>query len=325
MERLIFVPIEILEERYSKQWFEWFMRDFALTGIDPIVVGDQQERKISSGQFLDIYETNSYKLKQIIEIIDLLKKYPEDSFTIFFMDAWFAGIEAISYIKSCAKRKLKIKGMIHAGTWDQHDFLTQSGCSQWSKGFEESLFSQFDEIFYATDFHKKIIESYFTNQLPCKFTKVSWPVIDRVSWTTKENIVVFPHRLAPEKNPQQFEEIEKLFRQKYGHILSNISFIKTKDVCKNKNDYYALLGKAKVSVSCAAQETFGIAMVESFNMGCFPVVPDRLSYQEVFPASYRYQDLEQAADLVFAGLQNYSILKPLGFGSKINWINKILE
>ena len=56
MERLIFVPIERLEERYSAQWWDWFNLAFMKKDIKPIWVGDCRERKITTGQFLDVYE-----------------------------------------------------------------------------------------------------------------------------------------------------------------------------------------------------------------------------------------------------------------------------
>lgn len=326
LERLIFVPIEILEERYSKQWFEWFMSAFVKNGIDPIVVGDQKERTIKTGQFLDVYETNAYKLKQLLQIIHILETHPDDDFTIFFMDAWFAGIETLSYIKNCANRKIKLKGMVHAGTWDNYDFLSQSGCGKWAKPFELSLFKQFDEIFYASDFHLKLIQSYFSEILPCKFSLVRWPVIDPVkNLPKKENIVVFPHRLAPEKNPHFFDALRSVFTADFGSLVPDVRFIKTKDICKTKDDYYDLLSRAKVAVSFANQETFGIAMIEAFHYGCFPVVPDRLSYKETFEFQYRFNTIEEAAVLVYKGLIAENNNFNFKYDSNIDWINKIME
>lgn len=331
MDRLIFVPIERLEERYSAQWFDWFMKAFSEKGfLDSNkfhVVGDLKERKITTGQFLDIYETNKYKLNQIIEIIELLENYPNDNFTIFFMDAWFSGIEALAYIRSCAKRKIKFKGMVHAGTWDEHDFLSQSGCTYWAKPFEFSLFRIFDTIFYATDFHKKLIEAHFKeygeDPLKSIFVKVDFPVIDPFNVDKKENIVVFPHRLAPEKNPDIFDQIEAKFKADYLSSIPDVKFVKSKDVCKTKFEYYELLKKSKVAVSTASQETFGIAMLEAFHLGCFPVVPARLSYKETFDSKYHYYSLDEACDKILIGLKAHHEFE-YKYGSKIDWIDKII-
>jgi len=78
MERLIFVPIENLPERYSGQWFDWFFKAFAKRmdekNYELVVVGDQGEKKITSGQFLDTIETNIYKSEQTASILRELQR-----------------------------------------------------------------------------------------------------------------------------------------------------------------------------------------------------------------------------------------------------------
>jgi glycosyltransferase involved in cell wall biosynthesis len=52
------------------------------------------------------------------------------------------------------------------------------------------------------------------------------------------------------------------------------------------DDYAALLRRADIVVSTAIHEFFGVAIVEAIYGGCFPVLPDRLSYPELVPASH---------------------------------------
>lgn len=49
--------------------------------------------------------------------------------------------------------------------------------------------------------------------------------------------------------------------------------------------YAKLLHQAKIVVSTAEQEFFGISLVEAMACGCVPIAPRRLSYPEVVPAS----------------------------------------
>lgn len=49
------------------------------------------------------------------------------------------------------------------------------------------------------------------------------------------------------------------------------------------DEYRRHLLEADVVVSTARQEFFGIAVVEAMAAGCFPVLPDRLSYPELLP------------------------------------------
>ena len=55
-----------------------------------------------------------------------------------------------------------------------------------------------------------------------------------------------------------------------------------------------------VVVSTADHEFFGIAVCEAVWAGAIPIVPNRLSYVELFPDSPRYEDLNEAADQIQA-------------------------
>lgn len=313
MERLIFVPIEPLQERYSEQWVKWFADSFNKNGIKFETVGDLVNQKIEHGQFLDVFNTNIFKLNQMVQIIEKIKASPKDSFTVFFMDAWFPSIEALAYVRDTMKINIKIKGMIHAGTYDPHDFLTQSGCEFWGRDFENSFLKIFDTIFCATRFHQKLISS--NREIATKFEIVDWLCYEGHE-LEKENIVVFPHRLAKEKRPDLFEEVKK----RLSHL--DAKFIRTKDVVNNKSDYYDLLAKSKVAVSFAEQETFGIAMQEAINCGCVPVAPKKLSYIETIDSKYLYNSIDEACRMIEDGIKNYK--KPTKkYGESVKWINQI--
>ena len=58
-----------------------------------------------------------------------------------------------------------------------------------------------------------------------------------------------------------------------------------------RSDYVALLGRADVGVSAAAQEYFGISEVEAVAAGAVPGLPDRLSYPEVVPTAWHGSSL----------------------------------
>jgi glycosyltransferase involved in cell wall biosynthesis len=296
---IYFFPIEPLEERYSLQWLGWFLKAFQKSGKPFKVIGDLSRRKITIGEFLDVYDTIRYKARQIAEF---LYCYRGEECTIFLMDGWFSGIEGLFYVRDNAKVKIKIKCILHAGTWDPNDFISQNGCGVWAKNIEYSWLKQYDEIFVATNYHKTLIENYFNDKF--NITIVDFPVVDPdFECNKKENIVVFPHRLAKEKQPEVFDEVARLYKNRYPN--DNVVFIKTKDVCKTKDEYYKLLAKAKVSFSSALQETFGIAMLESVKFGCIPVAPNRLSYPETLANFPLYNTLDEAIELIWNGIHNY--------------------
>jgi glycosyltransferase involved in cell wall biosynthesis len=58
---------------------------------------------------------------------------------------------------------------------------------------------------------------------------------------------------------------------------------------ESREAYAALLRSCDVAVSTANHEFFGLAMAESAYAGCFPLVPDRLAYPEIYPTECRYR------------------------------------
>lgn len=292
MKRIIWIPIEPLPERYSEQWNRWFPEEFkkqnvSFKTIDPLPISD----KINDGSFLDVCGTNYYKCKQM-ELIswDIYKGYVTDDDVFFFADAWNPAISNLAYIRDGLGLKFKIVGCLFAGTWDPYDFLTQKGMGYWAKSLEESWFRIVDKFFLATEFHKRLIlQSRDVD--PKKLIVTGHPMFyerEPVNFYKKEDLVVFPHRLDPEKNPHMFNSL--------GNEIKTYKFVKTKEVTKNKSEYYDLLDRAKISVSFADQETFGFAMIESLFANCLPLVPNRLSYPELFKGEFLYEGLN---DFVF--------------------------
>ncbi|WP_339138379.1 MAG: DUF3524 domain-containing protein [Candidatus Electrothrix sp. GW3-4] len=66
---------------------------------------------------------------------------------------------------------------------------------------------------------------------------------------------------------------------------------------KSREEYARLLIQGDFIVSTARHEFFGISVLEGVRAGCRPVVPDRLSYRELFPQEYRYAEGELGGHL----------------------------
>ncbi len=67
--------------------------------------------------------------------------------------------------------------------------------------------------------------------------------------------------------------------------------------------YARLLWEADVVVSTALHEFFGIAVIEAIFCGCFPVLPHRLVYPELIPASHHDDCLYEDVDGLVARLR----------------------
>ena len=70
--------------------------------------------------------------------------------------------------------------------------------------------------------------------------------------------------------------------------MSQYEFIVCQEKQLSKNEYHNLLGEAKLMFSANLQETLGISWYEGAIVECLPMVPDRLSYQEMAIDEFKY-------------------------------------
>jgi hypothetical protein len=156
----------------------------------------------------------------------------------------------------------------------------------WAKHAENAWFNIIDEVYLATTFHADLL---YSKRLitPAKIKVTGFPLYDTFfSMVEKNNVVVFPHRLDAEKQPCLFTVLAEQFPE-------TIEFVKTVDMASSKEAYYRILCGAKIAVSFALQETWGIAMQEATICGCIPLVPNRLSYTEMYLPEFLYHSEEE--------------------------------
>jgi hypothetical protein len=82
-------------------------------------------------------------------------------------------------------------------------------------------------------------------------------------------------------------------------------FIKTIEVTKTKKEYYEILSKAKIVFSASLQETFGIGTVEALMMDVVPIVPNTLSYKELYDGRFKYSSLISAKNKIECIMSRY--------------------
>jgi hypothetical protein len=273
------VDIENIPNRYSEQWRKWHEELFALYNLEYLIIGSDENVATKKNEFMSFIPSNRYKAKQIIQLADLLNEERiKENDVVYFMDAWHPGVISLYQMRIFYPHKFKIAGFWHAGSYDVHDILGPyfKDLSPAEIGYSRCL----DGNFFATDFSRTI----FDNVTKVNNSSIVGFLMDQDfmgPWQTKEKMIVFPHRISPEKHPEMFDEL--------AASMPDWNCIKTIEVAKDKKEYYSLLRRAKYSVSFAEQETFGISMVESFNCGCIPIVPNRLSYKELFSPEFRYR------------------------------------
>jgi hypothetical protein len=98
--------------------------------------------------------------------------------------------------------------------------------------------------------------------------------------TEKRDLILFPHRLAPEKQVEIFRDL--------AETLPQYEWIVCQDQTLTKDEYHRLLGESKIVFSANLQETLGISCYEGTLVDAFPLIPDRLSYKEMYSDAFRY-------------------------------------
>jgi glycosyltransferase involved in cell wall biosynthesis len=90
------------------------------------------------------------------------------------------------------------------------------------------------------------------------------------------------------QRPPELIDAEPRWRAALGDRLLEFGRIESRAA------YLRLLGRAQLVLSTAAHEFFGISVLEAAHCGARPLVPDALSYPELWPEPLRYRDEDQA-------------------------------
>jgi len=267
-------------------------RDFDCVVIN--LPGKMPVQTASSGAFLNFTSTNTWKSTQLEAFCSLVPYLPQDT-TILFTDAWNPAIINVRYISDLENKDWKMAAIWHAGVHDQWDFLgriipkkhPEDGQNNWAMLFEKGIFQALDKNVFTTDFYRDHFSKVmgFDRNHP-KFMRSGHPnqellhLLKPVPVWDKEPIILFPHRIAPEKQLEIFKDLETQ--------LPDFQFIVAQEKQLSKKEYRELMSKSLVSYSAALQETHGIAQVEAILCSTMPVSPNRLSYTEMYNEWFLY-------------------------------------
>ena len=294
------VDLEGLDTRYTKQW-KHHVPDLLrreLTEEVTVISGGDTPQATTPGAFLNFGGTNVYKSKQLEQIGELFcAGKVKDGDYFLYTDAWNPTVIQLKYMAELLGVNIKIGGMWHAGSYDPEDFLGRLiGDKPWVRHAEKSMYEVFDHNFFASVFHIKMFHN--TLNYPeriiwadgmfsdGKITRTGWPMEYMVetlapySNLEKRDIILFPHRIAPEKQPEIFKDLQK--------SLPQYKFVMCQEQQLSKDEYHTLLGSAKIVFSANLQETLGISWYEGALVNAVPMVPGRLSYSEMAVDKFKY-------------------------------------
>jgi len=285
------VDIEAVDTRYTKQWKEHLPKQLSKSTNQEVITvsGGETPQATTPGAFLNFGGTNVYKSKQLEQIGEMFcNGEVRDGDYFLYTDAWNPTVIQLRYMAELLGVNIRIGGLWHAGSYDQQDFLGRIiGNKPWVRHAEQSMFACYDDNFFATQFHIDMFERVFKGYTDnSKIKKVGWPMEylqnDLLSYKNmpKKNIILFPHRIAPEKQVKIFYDLKEQ--------LPKYEFIVCQEKQLTKNEYHNLLGEAKLVFSANLQETLGISWYEGVLVDTLPLVPDRLSYEEMAVPEFKY-------------------------------------
>ena len=287
------IDLEAVDTRYTAQWKTHLplqLRDNTDADIKVISGGDTPQAT-TPGAFLNFGGTNVYKSKQLEQIGEMFcNGQIRDNDYFLYTDAWNPTVIQLRYMAELLGVDIRIGGMWHAGSYDPHDFLGRLiGDKPWVRKAEASMYECYDDNFFATEFHRDMFENVFMDEGLDFYPKskiVGWPMeylassLEQYKGMPKKDLILFPHRIAPEKQVDIFRDLKSRLPQ--------YEFVVCQEQMLTKNDYHNLLGQAKLVFSANLQETLGISWYEGAIVDAIPMVPDRLSYSEMAVPEFKY-------------------------------------
>jgi glycosyltransferase involved in cell wall biosynthesis len=300
------VDLEAVETRYTSQWKTHLPQMLKKKGHNVQIIAGPEDipRATTPGAFLNFGGTNIYKSSQVEQISRLFCSgsiHNGDHF--IFTDAWHPGIINLKYMSELLGIPVVTHGLWHAGSYDPQDFLGRLvGNKPWVRHAEKSFFAAFDYNYFATEFHIDMFHHNLLNdgmiENPWeaedkadmidsgKYVRSGWPMeymdqtLSSYKNMPKRDLILFPHRIAPEKQVEIFRDLKQ--------HLPQYEFVVCQDQTLTKNEYHNLLGEAKLVFSANLQETLGISCYEGAVVDAIPMVPDRLSYTEMYFDAFKY-------------------------------------
>lgn len=287
------IDLESVPTRYTCEWKKHVPELLSAAGHDVEIISGPEDipSATTPGAFLNFGGTNIYKSHQVEKISRLFCAgviQPGDHF--IFTDAWHPGIINLKYMSELLGIPIVTHGIWHAGSYDPQDFLGRLvGDKPWVRHAEKSFYEAFDHNYFATQFH---IEMFGKNLLgrggynpeanvTKKVVRTGWPMeymadtLRPYKNQPKRDLILFPHRIAPEKQVEIFRDL--------ALHLPQYEFVVCQDQQLSKAEYHKLLSQAKLVFSANLQETLGISTCcEGPMVDALPLAPDNLSYSEIF-------------------------------------------
>ena len=323
--KLIYLPLEAYEERYTSQLCQWNTDRFEEQGIEYILVTGADLREddaINVGQVLDAHGRSYYSLHQMANLVALLHDgdFSNDD-VIFSEDLFQPGFAALPYILAQLppKSRPRVFTRCLAQSIDPDDFVHPM--RHWMRHYELMVDKTVDGILMANEEmgpHMRI--AMF--DAPLYVTGLPFDINEVRSRVPKEKIlplnkrsrrVVFSSRWDKEKQPWFYMDLIDLFYERdpdhgiefcvttgaKGLRSTNQEYLdranKMVDEGKlkiyqglPKSTYYHLLANSRVQFNCARQDWQSNTLNEASALGTFSLAPAFRSFPEALNNNEHY-------------------------------------
>ena len=287
MKTVFHMALEPIETRYTAQWLEVIPKELMKRDVRVWdILGETKSATIpTNGAFLNFAATNIWKSEQVIYLAELIADGKvKDGDHIFWPDAWHTGTLQAKYMIELLGLDVKMSGYWHAGSYDPQDFLGRLiKDKRWSFNTERAVFYALDYNFFATEFHIDMFCKALHIERDKTIVRTGQPhnkLIESITTQEKRDLILFPHRVAPEKQVDIFLDLAR--------CMPEYEWVVCQDRRLSKEEYHNLLGQSKMVFSANLQETLGISAMEAILAGSAPLLPDRLSYSEMYDKEFLY-------------------------------------
>lgn len=269
----------------------------------------------------DNFEFCNYYLKAGAALLGKLK----EGDVVFWQDLANASIWPLRMYESITGIRCFHCGIFHSSPFTPGDFLFGNRTAE---ALHIDSLPFFDEIYVATEYMREMLlppghrmrESVFART---KITGLPLDLCGVKPNLEKREAVVFPHRWAADKRPENFIRLARWWKENVSRPLSFEVFTPSPAFHEIEEDigdapvkvifnpsrkvYLERLSEVKFVWADSELETFGNAIREGVELGAIPVLNDMPCYRELYPESI-YSSFQEQTDM---------LLNPRSFTSKV--------
>jgi hypothetical protein len=258
--------------RYQEWWFSELPKEFRKANFEVKILGERYANNIKkvgteAEHFSPITQAIDFECMQIQEYMSIKVR---DDDMLFMTDISFPGIFPSVLFH---KRPKKVFAFCHATSLNYLDYFQHDRDQKFPT--ETAHAELCDIVFVGSKYHQQ--------KLGWKNTSVvylPYPPFKPASGTHKSFNVCSAARLTEQKVDLVAEDfVEKRFSCKVQRLRS-----------KTWEQYFSFLNNSKVLLITSKEDTFGYQIADAVINDCIPIAPRRLSYPEILPRLYLYEN-----------------------------------